>query len=128
MNYLEIQSKMVAAFTELKTLELRIQNTQTDLDKALKEEQTCKEGLEYAIDKSKDIKNQDLVNIEKYFEACKSKNTVERFLEQSKSRRLMIQTTLTNLNEMKRRIQECYDNLGNSLTKVEHNIISLYGN
>jgi chromosome segregation ATPase len=128
MNYIDIQSKMVAAFTELKTLELRIQNTQTDLDKALKEEQTCREGLEYAKDRAKDIKSKDLVDIEKYIEIRKSENTVERFLEQSKSRRLMIQTTLVNLNEMKRRIQEYYDNMGTQLSKEEHNIISLFGN
>ena len=123
MNYLEIQARMSEAFTELKTLELRIQNTQVDLDKALNEEQTCKEGLDYANIKAKDIKNQDLVNIDKYAESLKSKNTVEKFLEQSKARRLMIQTTLGNLKEMRRRIQEYYDNLGNQLSKTEHNLI-----
>ena len=127
MTATEITSKMGVVHVELQNLEVRIQHTQADLDKAIVTEVTTKEGLEVAKKRRKDCKDKDLVNRDEYLATCKDVNTLENFLEQAKSHKSVIQAALLSVKKMQKLYQDSYGALAKQLAKAEANVSGLHG-
>jgi ribosomal 50S subunit-associated protein YjgA (DUF615 family) len=127
MTFAEIQLSMGQIFEELKNLEVKLQNAKTDLNKALTQEETCSEGLAVVNRKLNELRGNDVVFIKTFVAAKKDVETVEKFLDQSKAHRVLLQATVNGLEKMQKHLQTGYDNLGIQLAKTERNIVNLLG-
>ena len=125
MTFAEIQLAMGQVFEELKTLEVKLQHAKADLDKALIQEETCNEGLVEVNRKLNELRRNDLVFIKTFVAAQKDVETVEKFLDQSRAHRVVLQGTVNSLEKRQKQVQTCYDNLGVQLAKMERNLANL---
>ena len=123
MTFVEIQNKMGLIWEELKTVEVRLQNARADLDKALRQELTTKEGLEEVNKHLKSTKSSAVVFIERVTAAQKDVDTVTKFHDQSVARRCVLQGTVANTEAIQKKLQEGYDALGVQLAKADRNVI-----
>jgi len=95
---------MSGVFEQLKTLEVKIQATQADVEQSLKQDQTCKEGLEEVQKRIDECKAGDVVFMKKYVAARKDFDTVRDFSEQSRAHTTILQSALGVLE----RARSCY--------------------
>ena len=123
MTPIEIQTKMGLIFEELKNVEVKLQNARADLNKALQQEETTKEGLVEVNKRLKETKDGDIVFLERVTAAQTDVETVEKFYDQSMAHRCILQGTVSNLEAFQKRLQDGYDNLGVQLVKADQNVV-----
>ena len=123
MTPIDIQTKMGLIFEELKNVEVKLQNARADLNKALQQEETTKEGLVEVNKRLKETKDGDIVFLERVVAAKTDVETVEKFHDQSVAHRCIIQATIMNLEKFQSKLQEGYNSLGVELVKADQNVV-----
>jgi hypothetical protein len=123
----ELQCQMGAVFEQLKTLEVQIQATSAELGKSMATELTTGEGLEEARKRVRECKAIGLVEIAKYVAARKDVETLERFFDQAKTHRQVLQANLNKLSSLQKQGQFVYEQLNAQFTKADHNVLALTG-
>jgi 3-methyladenine DNA glycosylase/8-oxoguanine DNA glycosylase len=114
-------------FQELQTIEVKVQSTQGELQKALATEKTTAEGLEEVKQRFKECKAADVVELDKFIAVRKDVETVEKFLDQSKAHRTIIEATCQTVLNMQKQYQKVYEKLGKQLDKAEANTLDFPG-
>ena len=125
MTALEIQSKMSSIFEDLKTIELKLNDNQVNLDKTLKQKQVCKEAVEDGKAKLKTCKNQQTIVLTEFLAAKSYFETVESFYEQQSALHMALQNERANLEKAKNNLQLCYNGLDIKLKKSVNNVLNL---
>jgi ribosomal 50S subunit-associated protein YjgA (DUF615 family) len=123
----ELQCQMGAVFEQLKTLEVQIQATSAELGKSMATELTTGEGLEEARKRVRECKAIGLVEIAKYVAARKDVETLERFFDQAKTHRQVLQANLNKLSSLQKQGQLVYEQLGAQFAKADNNVLTFPG-
>jgi hypothetical protein len=123
MAAFDIQLQMGLVHESMKTAEVQIQNARLDLDKALEVEKNTLEGLTAAKARVVEAKEESVVSMTKALQAQKDLDTVSRFVEQSKSRRMVLEATVKRLVDMQSQLSQQYASLTIKLAKAENNVV-----
>jgi chromosome segregation ATPase len=121
----EVQSQMAKAFEELKGIEVKLQKNIEEIIKALSKEQAALEALDEANRQLREFKGTSVIALAEFKEKRKTVNTFERFYDQSKALRVALQNEKIKLETTQRTVQKFYDSSGETLSKIENNIVSI---